>query len=133
MDKKELRQMFFLNRELTMWKRELERLEGLSIEALMPLYGIPLKGRRKKKTAEISMIKNKIEEIQEKIRKERCRLQCFINDVSDSYIRQIFFYRYVMFLSWTGVAVSMGGNNNADTVRIAHDRYLKKCFKTADK
>lgn len=138
MNKKELRQLFFLNRELVMWKKELEKLEQSTLIAAMPLFGISCVGKRKRISAkkisdEINSIKNKIEEIQDKIRKQRCKLQYFINDVPDSYIRQILFYRYVMFLSWTAVAVSVGGNNNADTVRVAHDRYLKKCFKTSHK
>lgn len=59
-------------------------------------------------------------------------IERFINDIEDSMTRRVFYYRYVIGkvrMSWTSVALAMGGGNTADGVRKLHDRYLKKCNK----
>ena len=50
----------------------------------------------------------------------------YINDIDDSLVRQIFTLRYINGLEWRQVAVSIGGNNTADSVRMIHNRFLER-------
>lgn len=50
----------------------------------------------------------------------------FINTLPTSRLRRIFTFRYIDQLSWNKVAVLIGGDATADSVRLEHDRYLKK-------
>jgi len=52
-------------------------------------------------------------------------LHAFIADIDDSQVRLIFTLRYMDGLSWHQVAWRLGGNT-ADSVRMAHNRYLAK-------
>lgn len=103
--KNELRQYIFL-------KREIE------------LCGIKLKNLEKESEA--------YHEMHELVENNRLRcmalllkIQGFIYSIDDSLLRQIFEYRYVSGLKWSGVAARLGGYLSEDNVRIMHDRYLK--------
>ena len=49
----------------------------------------------------------------------------YINNIDDSLIRQIISLRYINGLTWEQVAAHIGGNNTADSVRKAAERFLK--------
>lgn len=49
----------------------------------------------------------------------------YIGNIDDSLIRQIIILKYVNGLTWEQVAASIGGNNTADSVRKAAERFLK--------
>ena len=55
----------------------------------------------------------------------RMRIESFIFGIDDSLLRQVFMFRYIGGYSWQGVSVRLGGVPS-DTLRIMHDRYLKK-------
>lgn len=50
----------------------------------------------------------------------------FINSLPTSRLRRIFTFRYIEQLSWNQVASRIGRDATADSVRLEHDRYLKK-------
>lgn len=54
------------------------------------------------------------------------RTEQFIATIDDSLTRQIFEARYIKGLSWSGVAIHLGGYVSEDTLRMRHDRYLEK-------
>lgn len=49
----------------------------------------------------------------------------FIDSIDDSLIRQIITLRYIDGLTWNEVAARIGGNNTAESVRKAAERFLK--------
>ena len=127
MTSKQLDQVFNLTRE----KRELEKmlLEIPDITAVRyDSIGVSNSG--------ISSPVQKIAEQREKIREiisaklveisfvEREILE-YICSIDDSIMRQIMTHRHIELKSWLQVANAIGGNNTADSVRMAHDRYLK--------
>ena len=127
MTSKQLDQVFNLTRE----KRELEKmlLEIPDITAVRyDSIGVSNSG--------ISSPVQKIAEQREKIRElismklaeisvaEREILE-YIFSINDSQIRRIMRLRHIELKSWLQVANAIGGNNTADSVRMAHDRYLK--------
>ena len=128
MTSKQLDQVFNLTRE----KRELEKmlLEIPDITAeRYDSIGVSNSG--------ISSPVQKIAEQREKIRElismklaeisvaEREILE-YIFSINDSQIRRIMRLRHIELKSWLQVAIAIGGNNTADSVRMMHDRYLKE-------
>ena len=127
MTSKQLDQVFNLTRE----KRELEKMliEIPDITAVRyDSIGVSNSG--------ISSPVQKIAEQREKIRElismklaeisvaEREIFE-YIFSINDSQIRRIMRLRHIELKSWLQVANAIGGNNTADSVRMAHDRYLK--------
>ena len=57
---------------------------------------------------------------------ELVRLDKFIQTIDDPLIRLIAIYRFEKDMSWTQIAIALGGNNKAESVRKKIYRYLKK-------
>ena len=57
---------------------------------------------------------------------ERDRLERYIGAIDDSIMRQIFTFRFVDGLRWDNVAANMGDGYNAEAIRKAVYRYIKK-------
>lgn len=51
-------------------------------------------------------------------------LETEIQNIDDSFIRHLIRLRYIDGLAWRQVAQNIGGNNTADSIRIAVHRYL---------
>ena len=128
MNKKELSQLYWLNREIEEQQRRLAELESLATSCAYQITGMP-KGRGvddklAKYVAEIADLRSLIDLNIKKCFYELNRLNRYINSLEDSLIRQILSLRYINRLSWLQIAFSVGGNNTADGVRKAHDRFL---------
>jgi hypothetical protein len=128
MSKKDLSQLYCLDREIKMQKKRLSELESKVISCSMNISGMPQgKGVFDKVGeygAEIADLRELIELNIKRCFHELNRITRYINAVDDSFIRGILTARYVMKLSWTRVAAEVGGNNTSDSVRKAHDRFL---------
>ena len=129
MTKKELSQLYYLNREIEIEKRKLEELETAATSATAKITGLPHVGGVSKKTENYAiLIAEQRELVELKIKQsiiEYNRLNRYINSIDDSFIRQILTLRYVNRLSWNQIAHHIGGNT-ADSVRMAHNRFLEK-------
>ena len=132
MTKKELSQCYYLKKEI---RNDRERLERLRAEAKYPptpkLSDEPPgphtnEGRTERLALEIVDLEAIIAAKQIQRIHELGKLERFIADIEDSMTRQIFEYRHVDGMRWSEIATRMGGNNTPDSVRMAHDRYLKK-------
>jgi len=53
-------------------------------------------------------------------------INAMIDTIDDPHISRICKARYLDCRSWSMVAYSIGGGNGKDTVRMAHDRYMRK-------
>jgi len=128
--KKELSQLYYLNREIEIEKRKLEELETAATSATAKITGLPHVGGVSKKTENYAiLIAEQRELVELKIKQsiiEYNRLNRYISSIDDSFIRQILSLRYVNRLSWNQIAHHIGGNT-ADSVRKAHDRFLSRC------
>ncbi len=119
MTKKELGQLYYLNREIV---SDTEELVNLKIECRRLKNGEWDKRHQK-------MIKRREEELVEKIRRcteLRDRARKFIDSIEDSLTRQVFHYRYSRSMTWQQVASTLGGRNTNEGVRKMVERYLKK-------
>lgn len=66
---------------------------------------------------------------QDKLKRQKRRIEDFIDNIPDSETRRIFRYRYIVGKrrwSWQKIAVEIGGGNTSDGVRMIHNRYLEK-------
>ena len=119
MTKKELMQMYYLNKEII---NETEELVELKIKARRRA------GETRNPKLE-SLIALREKEIVEKVRRctaLRDKINEFINSIDDSLTRQIIYYRYAKCMTWRQVAYMTGGYNTEEGVRKISERYLKK-------
>lgn len=129
MTKADLEQIYYLNRELKMWKTELERVR------CKPLVGSPLPGNShgsgvSDKVADraerIIELENRIIAKRDEIQRLRDNAVEYIYSIPDSLTRQIIYYRCVSLMSWRRVAYEVGGFNTAESVRKIYDRFFEK-------
>lgn len=129
MTKKELSQLYWLNREIEEEKRKLAELEAAATGCTAKITGLPHVGGAHDKIGDLAiLIAEQRDLIDLKVRQsvvEYNRLNRYIASVEDAQMRMIFQLRYVRGMSWQQVATRIGGGNTADGVRKAHDRYLK--------
>ena len=129
MTRDELEQIYYLNRELRVLERELERICGQSlIQSPLPNSshgsGVSDKvGRLAQKRVDTEqLIRDKKSEIQH----QRDKAHEYIYNIPDSLTRQVVYYRCVSLMSWKRVAYEVGGNNTPDGVRMLYNRFMDK-------
>ena len=77
---------------------------------------------QKKKDQYISILKKRYK----KLIDSQVEIAKFIEEIPTSRLRRIFEYRYVNRYSWAKIAYKIGNNATPDSIRMEHDRYLKK-------
>ncbi|WP_307760967.1 hypothetical protein [uncultured Phascolarctobacterium sp.] len=129
MTKKELSQLYWLNREIEEQQRRLQELECMATSCTSRITGMPhssnMVDKLSRYVAEIADLRGLIDLNIKRCFYELNRLNRFINSVEDSQMRMILSLRYINGLPWNQIAASIGGNTE-DSVRKAHDRYLKR-------
>lgn len=128
MTKKELSQLYWLNREIEEEKRKLAELTAAASGGVQNITGLPHVGGGDKTGNLAILIAEQRDLIELKVKQsviEYNRLNRYIASVEDAQMRMILSLRYVNGLSWQQVADGIGGNNTADGVRKSHDRFLK--------
>ncbi len=127
---KELSQLYYLNREIEVDKKRLQELEIKAVSCSADLSGMPRSSgvgdRVGRYAAEIADLKSIIEAKHQQCLYERSRIERYISGIEDSYLRQVFTYRFVNGLPWAQVAACVGGRNTDDGCRKAVTRYLEQ-------
>lgn len=127
---KELSQLYYLNREIETLKRQLAEIECYAEGITQSFSGMPHGGSTSDKVGagavRIADLKSKIENRQIACWQEYCKLNDYISNIDDSFIRQIMSYRFINGLSWQQVADCIGGGNTADSVKKVCYRHLEK-------
>lgn len=129
MNNKELSQLYYLNREIETEKKRIRSLQEAATATNAKISGLPHVGSISDKTAiaaEIADIQQIIEHKQKLAIIEYNRLTRYIAAVEDSLTRQILRLRYIDGLSWTMVALRVGGSNTGDGCRMLVKRFLKQ-------
>lgn len=128
MTKAELSQIYYINKELKMWRKELERIQSKSFVKAQQITGMPFGTGKTDNTANRSveeveiqeMIANKLKEIES----HRRKIMEYINNVDDSLLRQIIYYRNVSCMSWVKIGNELGISH--DSARKIYSRNFKK-------
>lgn len=129
MTNKELSQLYYLNREIEAERKRILSLREAATATSAKISGLPHVGSVADKTsiaAEIADAVRAMEYKQQLAVVEYNRLTRYIAGVEDSLMRQILRFRYIDGLSWKAVAMRIGGNNTASSVKKKAYRYLKK-------
>lgn len=127
--KKELSELYWLNREIEEEQRKLKELEVAATNCTAKITGLPHVSGVHDKIGDLGiLIAEQKDLIELKIRQsiiEYNRLNRYITSVSDIQMRIILSLRYVNGLTWQQIADNIGGGNTADGIRKKHDRFLK--------
>lgn len=130
MTKKELSQLYWLNREIEEEKRKLHELEAAASGCTASITGLPhVMGAYDKIGNLAILIAEQRDLIDLKARQsviEYNRLNHYIAGVEDAQMRMILSLRYVNGLSWQQVAFHMGQEGDGSTQRKQHDAFLRK-------
>ncbi|QAT43452.1 hypothetical protein [Aminipila luticellarii] len=130
MTKEELEQIYHLNNEIKMWQRELERLRCKSIVGSPEITGMPRGNNTSDPTAGLvasieeceKIIEGKLAEIQF----TRKKVIEYINNIEDSYMRQVVFYRNCSLMTWKQVAHEIGQGYTSESVRQSYCRFIEE-------
>lgn len=111
MTAKELNQLYYLNKEIDLYEREMRRLERSGIEN-------PDEKIRLDDTLRV------LGGLREDAAVKRMRILEYIRGIDDSYIRQILYWRNIRCKSWAAVGLKM--NIPEDTVKKAYYRFIRE-------
>lgn len=134
MTKRDLKQIYYIKKEIEVYEDELRELRYKSLAKGQQLTGMPTGsgttsdqvGRLAVDIAETTkIIEGKIIEL----RKKEMQVYDFLGTIEDSWMRQIVYLRNVNLLSWNKIASKMGGNNNEGNVKVAYHRYINSRLK----
>lgn len=132
MTKEDLNQIYYLDKEIKMWQDELYKIKNKSTVKSTNMSAIIIKSCQSNDVLDLivdlteieSIINDKLIELQLKLK----NIINYINNINDSFIRQIIYYRHVRLMKWSDVAAHIGGGNSEESVRKSHDRYLNINF-----
>ena len=128
MTKKELSQLYWLNREIAEEKRKLAELEVVAAGSTAKITGLPHVTGAHDKVGDLAiLIAEQRDLIDLKVRQsviEYNRLNRYINGIEDAQMRMILSLRYVNGLSWQQVAFSIG-ESDEQYPRRKHNKFLQ--------
>lgn len=128
MNKEDLGQLHYLNKEIEMLKirqRELKTIaEGTTTRITGMPFGSGISDKIGNYASDIADLDLLISLNLDKCWKELKRLNQFINTIDDSQLRQIFSLRYINGLTWQQIAFAIGECDESYPRRL-HNRFLK--------
>lgn len=130
--KNELDRVYYLAKELEMWKRRLEELEADIPPNSKPNDGMPHQNTNAVKSpTEDKAIK--LVELSEKIREQIVRIEIaklemenLIVGLDDPILKQAIEYHCIRLMSWKDTAAHIGGSQTPEGVRKMYSRFLKE-------
>ena len=131
MTKKELKQLYFLRREIHNLESRKEVLESLAesmTKAPSPTAGVQGSGPSDpvgQYSVELAAIKAQIDAMQIRCLVEERKITAFIMCIKDSFVRQLITERYLNRKSWDDVAASIGAGTSGESCRKACERFLQ--------
>lgn len=132
MTRKELSQVYYLNKELKMWEQKLTELCTKSLVGSKEISDMPFSN-----TGEVSDITfeyiSEIMEIQADIEVFKLNIIKKINDVhkymrtiDDPFLKMIIEYRCIQCMTWRQVADMIGSGTSEDSIRMYFNRKFPK-------
>lgn len=132
MTKEKLMQVYYIDKEITAWKKELEKIRAAREVSAVRLTGVP--GRKSaicdkvaENAAAAADTERKIRQKLLELEKARNEVTNYILSIPDCQTRLIFKLRCLNLLSWNAVADEIGGMNSEYSVKKRFYRYLESC------
>ena len=130
MTKEELNQIYYLEKEIEMWRKALNRLQSRSLLPSQEITGMPFGTGTSDKVGNHAVtevdIEDKIKALQKKAIEEQYKVLEYIETIDDSLMKQIIYHRHVLCMKWNEVAKALESSNSPDNLRIMHDRFLEE-------
>ena len=130
MTKKELKNLYYLKKEIVEEKKRIKELENLATSCTAKVTELTNKteviDRVGNYATEIADLKSLLDLNLKKCFYELNRLDRFIQSIDDPLLRQIIAYRFINGYSWAKISYTIGGNNTPDGLRIKMMRFLDK-------
>ena len=127
MTREELKQIYYINKEIKMWQRELDRLQCKSLIGGQSIDGLPRPSGTSDKTAKMAIERTEIDEIIQgkltEIQVQRKRILNYINEIDDSMLRQIIYLRNVSCMAWPQIAREL--NITEGCAKMTYYRHFK--------
>lgn len=123
MNRKELTQVYYLTRELEMWERKLREMEASGSVKAVEVDGMPFSKTNinsdstASEAVDAAEIREIIKTLKAKIIHMIREVNEFIASLDDPLLRMIINYRCVELMSWSQVAMKVGGGNTDESVR----------------
>lgn len=130
MDKGELSQVYWLEKEIEIWEEELRRRKGRSkVKSPAKVTDGSGGGEHKNLTEEDVVTNVEIDAMirrkQTDLERQRDKILEYIIGIEDSQMRLIVYWRCVKLCPWRVVAKKIGGANTEEGVRQAFHRHFK--------
>ena len=129
MTKKDLSQLYYLQREIANDEQRLLELESAATSTTSNMNGMPGGGKISDKTAiaaEIADLRAIIAAKNGMCIAHYNQIMRYVAGIDDSFIRQIITYRHIDMMKWRDIAQKIGGGNSEDGIRKAYARFLEK-------
>lgn len=130
MTKKELEQLYYLEKEINMCQTELDKIRSQSLIQSPSWQGAGGHSGVSDKVADMAIKEADLAKIIEGLLAESTlqkeRIREYVDGIDDCRMRMIMKLRYIELKSWNYIASVLGGNNTANGVRMAHNRFLEK-------
>ena len=129
MTRKELSQLYYLQKEIRSDEQRLIDLETTATGITANLSGMPSGGRLSDKTAiaaEIADLKGIIQAKRDMCVLHYNQIMRYVATVDDSMLRQVIMLRNLDMLTWRQIAQKIGGGNTEDGIRMAYKRFVDK-------
>ena len=128
MTRKELSQLYYLQKEIRSDEQRLIDLETAATGITANLSGMPSGGRLSDKTAiaaEIADLKGIIQAKRDMCVLHYNQIMRYVATVDDSMLRQVIMLRNLDMLTWKQIAQRIGGGNTEDGLRMAYKRFVE--------
>lgn len=129
MTSKELSQIYYLKKEIRYLEDTLNELRAKAEKITTSFSAVRGGSSYGDKIAALVV---KMDELEQKIYSkktdcvlEQLKIERYLDEIDNSFIRQIFRYRHINCFTWNKIAFIVGGGNTADSLRMIHDRYIK--------
>ncbi|MEG0979086.1 MAG: hypothetical protein RSD17_00855 [Oscillospiraceae bacterium] len=130
MTHEELSQIYYLKKEIKLIDERLEELQTKATHitptlSKAPSCPPPAGAKFEKDVDKRLKLEQQLSDLKKRVEIETLRIQDYIYSIDDSLMRMIITLRCVNCYSWVKVAMTIGGSNTADSVRMAYFRYIK--------
>lgn len=132
MTRRELSQVYYLNKELKMWEAKLSEMRESSMTKSKQITGMPFANTGEtsdetfEKVSRIMELQSDIEVFRLNIEKKVAEIEQYIMTLEDSFLRQIIEYRCIQGKTWEQTAMMIGYGTSGESCRKYFNRKYPK-------
>lgn len=125
---KEISAYYIFRQRLIRYQNSLAALRAAAENITSRLDGTPSSGTATDRVSHyvglIAQLEAEIEKKNKDMQEAKKAVLTYISKIADSYLQTIFLLRFIECLSWADIAILVGNEGAADSIRMACYRYL---------